>query len=69
MASKLKMLDVVSVTAALPELGLNAGMLGTIVEVFTDEAFEVEFCNDNGETIVMLPLKSSQIELYASAHF
>ena len=62
-----KLFEVVTTTEALPEFGISAGMVGVIVDVYPDGEFEVEFCNKDGETIAMVPLRPSQIALADSA--
>ena len=42
------LLDVVALTADLPEKGLVRGQVGTVVEILGPEAFEVEFADDEG---------------------
>jgi len=56
-----KLYDVVTATAELPESGISAGMTGAIVDIYPDGEIEVEFCNKNGDTIAMAPLRLSQI--------
>ena len=69
-----QLLDVVQLKAATPaydevdgetEIVLGEGATGTIVEVFTtpDEAYLVEFVNEQGETISMLTLRADQFEV------
>lgn len=62
-----KLFDVVNAAAVLPEFGIHAGMTGTVVDVYPNGEVEVEFCNKNGETIAMVPLRPSQIALADSA--
>ncbi|MFQ6044015.1 MAG: DUF4926 domain-containing protein [Candidatus Poribacteria bacterium] len=52
--------DVVELTVDIPGRGLRAGMQGTIVECHTDDAYEVEFANEWGETVDFLALYSNQ---------
>lgn len=49
--------------------GLVAGQAGTVVEVFTKphEAYLVEFCNEEGETLDTVTLQEDEIELKANA--
>ena len=56
-------LQCVRARSALPEHGIEAGALGAVVHVFTrpQRAYEVEFCDDQGETIAMVPLKADQL--------
>jgi len=60
-----KMNDVVRLLDDLPTDGLLKGALGVVVAEFSDpvEAYEVEFCNEDGDTIVQTALLPVQIEL------
>ena len=55
--------DVVTASEALPEFGIHAGMTGTVVEVYQDGAVEVEFCDQNGVTLIHAAMQPSQIAL------
>lgn len=46
----MKILDVVALIEDLPEQNLCRGQVGTIVEVYEPETFEVEFVNLQGKT-------------------
>jgi Domain of unknown function (DUF4926) len=63
MMSKLpvKLLDVVALLEDVPELGLYRGQVGTIVEEYTPEAFEVEFCDSEGHTYAVETLSAEQL--------
>ncbi|HIE27379.1 TPA: DUF4926 domain-containing protein [Candidatus Poribacteria bacterium] len=52
--------DVVELTVDISERGLRAGMQGTIVERHPDDAYEVEFANERGETVDFLALYPNQ---------
>jgi hypothetical protein len=52
--------DVVELTVDIPERSLRAGMQGTIVHKHRDEAYEVEFTNEAGETLDFLALHPEQ---------
>lgn len=52
--------DVVELIQPLPEENLPAGSQGTIVHQHNDNAFLVEFSNDQGETIALLTLFRDQ---------
>ncbi|MBL8867551.1 MAG: DUF4926 domain-containing protein [Gemmataceae bacterium] len=54
-------LTVVALTEDLPDLGLLAGDLGTIVLVHTDRGYEVEFLTLSGETVAVTSLESRQV--------
>lgn len=62
---KAKLLDIVRLTTPKPEYGLEAGVTGTIVHEFEtiEEAYEVEFATEGGETIVECSLTSSEFEV------
>ena len=55
--------DVVKLRVAKPEHGLAAGALGAILVVHkaTKPAYEVEFCDSNGRTIVLLTLADADL--------
>ena len=59
-------IDVVALTQDLPELGLNKGETGTVVDISESGVFLVEFSNENGEMIALESLKKEQIVLITS---
>jgi hypothetical protein len=61
-------IDVVALTQDLPELGLNKGETGTVVDISESGVFLVEFSNKNGEMIALESLKIEQITLVTSYH-
>jgi hypothetical protein len=52
---QIELLDVVALTAEVGSLA--TGSLGTVVEWLSDDAFEVEFINDQGYTLAILTLR------------
>ena len=52
--------DVVELIVDIPEHGLHAGVQGTIVDCHSEDAYEVEFTNEQGETVEFLALHSNQ---------
>ena len=55
-------LDLVVLTKSIPEQGLKAGDVGTVVHVHKKgEAFEVEFLTLHGETVAIATLEASQV--------
>lgn len=57
-----KLLDVVALTADLPEYKLWRGQVGTVVETLADGgAFEIEFSDRNGRTYESVGLLPDQI--------
>ena len=57
----IRLLDVVALTADLPERGLLRGQVGTVVEVLAPGVLEVEFSDDQGHTYAQLALNDSQL--------
>jgi hypothetical protein len=55
-------LAIVALTADLPEEGLRAGDVGTVVMVHRDGAgYTVEFCDLTGETVAVTALEAAQV--------
>ncbi len=52
--------DGVELLTALSEQSLQAGMRGAIVECFSNQAYEVEFTNPDGETLALVTLAPHQ---------
>ena len=61
MTSKIRHLEAVALTEDLPQHGLVRGQVGTVVEAFADDAFEVEFSDDEGRTYASLALRPNQL--------
>jgi hypothetical protein len=62
-------LDVVALTTDVPQEGLEAGAIGTVVHIFDEPntAYEVEFVGTDGKTIAMATLTPDQIRLHHSS--
>ena len=60
-----KINDPVRLLIDLPEEALSKGAVGVVVmkHAEPEEAYEVEFCNEKGETIAQAALRPSQIAL------
>lgn len=56
-----KLLDVVALTADLPEHKLQRGQVGTVVEKLAPDVYEVEFSDNEGRTFAMAALKEEQL--------
>ena len=56
-----KLLDVVALLVDKPADGLVSGHVGTVVEVFSPEVFEVEFLDSEGRTFALTELKSAEL--------
>jgi hypothetical protein len=48
--------DVIEVVVDIPEKNLCAGIQGTVVHCHESDVYEIEFTNDNGETLDFLAL-------------
>ena len=57
----MKLLDVVALLEDLPELGLYRGQVGTIVEEYEPNIFEVEFSDTTGRAYAIETLSSDQL--------
>jgi hypothetical protein len=63
MTNYIQLLDVVALTADLPDKGLPRGQVGTVVESLSPGVFEVEFSDDQGRTYAQLALRDTQLLL------
>ncbi|PQV64969.1 protein of unknown function (DUF4926) [Abditibacterium utsteinense] len=56
--------EVVRLRQDLPDKGLKAGKIGTVVMVYPEQpqAYEVEFANEKGVTIALVTLLEEEIE-------
>lgn len=59
--TKLNLLDVVALKNDLPQHRLQAGQVGTIVEILAPEVYEVEFSDDDGQTYATQALPAHQL--------
>ncbi|OAM28387.1 MULTISPECIES: DUF4926 domain-containing protein [Eikenella] len=63
-----RLLDVVRLKRDWREHGLRAGSIGTVVDVYGRDAYEVEFANQRGETLALLVLHAPRdFEQYETA--
>ena len=58
---KIKLLDTVALREDLPKRKLKCGEVGTVVEILAPDAYEVEFCDDEGRTYAELALRSDPL--------
>jgi len=58
---KIKLLDTIALVKDIPSRKLKRGEVGTVVEILAPEVFEVEFCDDEGQTYAELALRADQI--------
>jgi hypothetical protein len=61
MSHLIKLLDVVALAEDLPKYSLPQGQVGTVVEELSDDAFLIEFSDDQGRTQAMIPFQSHQL--------
>ncbi len=60
---KFKILDVIALLKDMPEKNLLKGQVGTIVEELDENVYEIEFCNNKGETIAMANVTAENLLL------
>lgn len=61
--NKIKVSDIIALLTDIPDKNLIKGQVGTIVEVLSDNNYEVEFCNQKGETVSTCPVESNNLLL------
>lgn len=59
----MQLFDVVALLEERSEHGLQRGQVGTLVEQYETDVFEVEFCNTQGETYALVTLNTAQLML------
>jgi hypothetical protein len=59
----MKLLDTVALLNDLPTVGLSKGQVGTIIEVYEPDVFEVEFCDMQGHTYALKTLAANELLL------
>ncbi len=52
------------VTDSYQDRGVSSGAIGIILEVYGDEAYEVEFSREDGTTIAWFAVKQNEVKLY-----
>jgi len=58
---KIRLLDTIALLEDLPERKLKRGEVGTVVEILAPAVYEVEFCDDEGQTYAELALRGDQL--------
>ena len=58
---KIKLLDTVALLEDLPGRKLKRGEVGVVVEILAPDVYEVEFCDDDGQTYAELALCGDQL--------
>jgi hypothetical protein len=59
--SGIEMLAVVALVKDLPDEGLVRGQVGTVVESWAPDVYEVEFSDGNGKAYAMVALSADQL--------
>ena len=59
----IKLLDTVALIEDIPARKLKRGEVGTVVEILAPEVYEVEFCDEDGQTYAELALRGAQLVL------
>jgi len=57
----MQLYDVVELTVDRPDDGLRSGAVGTIVDAYTNDEYEVEFADGDGRTIALAALHADQL--------
>ncbi len=58
---KVKLLDVVALTEDGPERKLERGQVGTVVELFAHDVYEVEFSDNDGRMYAELAVQEETL--------
>jgi len=61
MGNTIQLLDVVALLENIENRRVGLGQVGTVVEILDENVFEVEFCDNNGQTYAVLALRSDQL--------
>lgn len=60
---EIRLLDVVALLKDASNEGIVLGQVGTVVELLAPNVYEIEFANQNGETIAMLTVEEKDLLL------
>ena len=60
-AKTIKLLDTVALREDLPWRKLRAGEVGTVVEILNEGVYEVEFCDEDGQSYAEFALRADQM--------
>ena len=61
MKKEINLFDTVALLEDLPQRNLQRGEVGTVVEVLAPDVYEVEFCDDEGQTYSEFALRGDQL--------
>jgi hypothetical protein len=63
LTDKIELLSTVALIEDIPSRNLLRGEVGTVVELLAPDVYEVEFCNEEGETYAEFALRVDQLIL------
>ena len=58
---QIQLLDTVALFEDIPSRQILAGEVGTVVEILADNVYEVEFCDEDGQTYAEFALRADQL--------
>jgi hypothetical protein len=58
---EIELLDTVALVEDLPARSLHRGEVGTVVEILDQDVYEVEFCDNDGQTYAELALAGASL--------
>jgi hypothetical protein len=61
MTASIRLLDVVALTADVPDDGLVRGQVGTVIELLAPDVYEVEFSDEEGRAYAQLSLRDQDL--------
>lgn len=61
MKHAIQLLNVVALLENIENQRVGVGQVGTVVEILDENIFEVEFCDNYGQTYAVLALRSDQL--------
>ncbi|MCF8076872.1 MAG: DUF4926 domain-containing protein [Desulfotignum sp.] len=61
MKNVIQLFDVVALLENIGNQRVGVGQVGTVVEILDEHVFEVEFCDNYGQTYAVLALRSDQL--------
>ena len=61
MKNDIRLLDIVALTADKPEHKLTRGEIGTVVECYPDDGYEVEFVAQDGYTYALVTFQRNEL--------
>ena len=58
---EINLLNTVALLEDLPQRNVQRGEVGTVVEMLAPDVYEVEFCDDEGQTYAEFALRGEQL--------